>query len=238
MEKLEPKKNQGMNEKEVSLVEDYPLLYQVLCKISTALAETLGSSCEVNVHDLKDPTSSIVHINNGHVTGRQIGDPIMDMAVMLRNERFSDDMLTNYIKRTPDGKVLKSMSVVIRDDNKNIIGSFGMNFDVGKLLNAKSIIEDFTKGYELQENKSKKSVDDDNVIGILRHIIRKTIEEAGIPISEMSREDKVEIVKFLSEKEIFLIKGAVNYVADTLNVSRYTIYNYLEEIRTKKFEEK
>ena len=47
----------------------------------------------------------------------------------------------------------------------------------------------------------------------------------------MSKEDKVSIVEALEEKGVFLIKGAVDYVAKVLCVSRYTIYNYLDEIR-------
>ncbi|MDD2481760.1 MAG: helix-turn-helix domain-containing protein, partial [Lutispora sp.] len=37
------------------------------------------------------------------------------------------------------------------------------------------------------------------------------------------------IVETLEDKGVFLIKGAVDYVAKVLCVSRYTIYNYLDE---------
>jgi len=45
------------------------------------------------------------------------------------------------------------------------------------------------------------------------------------------------VVKSLDERGIFLIKGAVENVAKFLDVSRYTIYNYLDEIRSQKSEE-
>jgi predicted transcriptional regulator YheO len=47
----------------------------------------------------------------------------------------------------------------------------------------------------------------------------------------MSKEEKVQICKQLDAQGAFLIKGAIDYVAAILCVSRYTIYNYLDEIR-------
>ena len=47
----------------------------------------------------------------------------------------------------------------------------------------------------------------------------------------MEKEEKIELVRIFEERGVFLVKGAVEYVAEVLNVSRYTVYNYLDEIR-------
>ena len=47
----------------------------------------------------------------------------------------------------------------------------------------------------------------------------------------MSREDKIQVVGYLDDKGLFRIKGSVNWVAEKLGTSRYTIYNYLEAAR-------
>ena len=44
--------------------------------------------------------------------------------------------------------------------------------------------------------------------------------------------DELEIVRVLEDTGIFLIRGAVDYVADALGVSRPTVYNYLAELRS------
>ena len=48
----------------------------VLKQIARDLASQFGPDCEIVIHDLKtnDPEHSIVYIENGHVTGRGIGD--------------------------------------------------------------------------------------------------------------------------------------------------------------------
>ena len=45
-------------------------------RLAHAIAVQFGSNCEVVVHDLEtnDPERSIVAIENGHVTGRSVGD--------------------------------------------------------------------------------------------------------------------------------------------------------------------
>jgi hypothetical protein len=51
----------------------------------------------------------------------------------------------------------------------------------------------------------------------------------GVPIPDMSRSQKQRVVKYLDDRGAFLIKKAVEDVAVRLGVSRFTIYNYLDE---------
>ena len=48
----------------------------------------------------------------------------------------------------------------------------------------------------------------------------------------MQKAQKLEVVRTLNEEGMFLIRGAVDYVADSLSVSRPTIYNYLAELKS------
>mgnify|MGYP002753195202 CR=1 FL=1 len=49
---------------------------QFLFQLAKGISRQFGPNCEVVVHDLdsNDPNSSIVAIENGHVTGRKVGD--------------------------------------------------------------------------------------------------------------------------------------------------------------------
>jgi predicted transcriptional regulator YheO len=47
----------------------------------------------------------------------------------------------------------------------------------------------------------------------------------------MGKEDKLNIIKDLKEKGVFLIKESAKRVSKELNVSLATIYKYLEEIQ-------
>jgi hypothetical protein len=53
--------------------------------------------------------------------------------------------------------------------------------------------------------------------------------EFGLRAPEMSRSQKQQLVKELDERGAFLIKKSVEQVAERLGVSRFTIYNYLDQ---------
>lgn len=216
----------------ISLEEAHPELFSVLRHIADGLAELFGAACEVVIHDLSNPTRSVVHVSNGQVTNRKIGEGIRDMAMVLRSPRFKNDTLSNYISQTNDGKIIKCMTTVIRDAQGDIVGAFCLNLDLGRLQQARSVLDEFTRGHPLESLDVETPVHDQDVLSILRHIIRQTISETGIPVQAMDKDTKIRIVGFLEEREVFRIKGAVDYLAEQLRVSRYTIYNYLEEVRT------
>lgn len=65
----------------------------------------------------------------------------------------------------------------------------------------------------------------------LDHVIALAEERIGVPLREMSRTQKQEVVKLLDQQGIFLIKKAVEDVASRLGVSRFTVYNYLDQIQ-------
>ena len=106
---------------------------QFLLTLAKGIASQFGPNCEVVVHDLatNDPERSIVAIENGHVTGRKAGDgPSHVVLEALRGnpEQLHDHL--SYLTRTKDGKILKSTTIYIRDDDGAPIGIFGINYDI------------------------------------------------------------------------------------------------------------
>ena len=47
----------------------------------------------------------------------------------------------------------------------------------------------------------------------------------------MTREEKQALVRYLDDRGAFALKKAVEAVAETLGVSRFTVYNYLDSRR-------
>lgn len=201
------------------------------------IAEMFGSRCEALIHDFSNPKHSIIAIENGHVTGRKVGDPITDFALSAwRKGGFGDikeDKMINYKTKTKDGRILKSSTVFIKDKNSKIVGCLCINYDMTGHLMFEKIINEFCTMADLSEQKEEETFIKD-VDEILENIISKAIEEINKPISLMQKEDNLRVVGMVDEKGGFMIKGAIDQLAHSLNVSRYTIYNYLEELKVKK----
>ena len=63
---------------------------ETLCRIAKAIAAQFGSNCEVVVHEISEcsTSNSIIAIENGHVSGRKLGDgPSQVVLEQLGNVR-------------------------------------------------------------------------------------------------------------------------------------------------------
>ena len=213
------------------LEELHPTLKGII-PIIEGIAKTFGKNCEVVLHDIHNPQSSIIAIANGHVTGRTVGGPMSEYGLSAIRKAEYDTNKVNFLKKTSDGRILKSSSLFIKDENGEVIGFLCINFDISELSIVKNLLNDFISVSEgnSAENSSEESFGS-NINDVLNSIVNKTLDSLGKPVAFMSKEEKVSIVELLDEKGVFLIKGAIDYVAKVLCVSRYTIYNYLDEIR-------
>lgn len=65
----------------------------------------------------------------------------------------------------------------------------------------------------------------------LARMITQVEEEMGASLPELDRHSKQRAVRILDEKGAFLLRKAIEDIADAMGVSRITIYNYLSAIR-------
>ena len=66
--------------------------------------------------------------------------------------------------------------------------------------------------------------------GALDRLIDTVEAELGGSLPSLSREDKQKAVRLLDERGAFILRRAVEDVADAMGVSRITVYNYLNAI--------
>ena len=57
---------------------------------------------------------------------------------------------------------------------------------------------------------------------------------SGCALQTLSREQKLEKIRFMDEKGVFLVKGSIDQVAEKLGVSTVTVYSDLDVIRGKR----
>jgi predicted transcriptional regulator YheO len=206
----------------------HPIL-AVLRELVPSLAKVLGEDAEVVLHELSHPQDSVIAIE-GNLTGRKAGAPLTDLVLRLMRQGKLEEDLINYPSRTSDGKELRSSTILIRDEKGEVIGCLCINFDLTKWIVTKHTVDSFCRTELLDDEVSETFTED--VESMLRSKIDEVIEQQGAPVTLMKKEDKLRAVKQLDEQGIFLIRRSVARVAKALGVSRYTIYNYLDEIRS------
>lgn len=202
------------------------------CVLADTIQELNGELCEVIVHDLTRPESSVVYVANGSVTGRKIGQSFDHLVKqVLLDPDFKDDHLSNYFFQADNGKRIKSSSAIIRNDLGEIIGMLCINLDISHILESQRYLDNFLKGHQTKDHLADGEVGQD-VLSIIDSLISSTI--GGADIKNLNKTKNVEIIKFMDDKGIFLVKGAIDKVADLMGVSRVTIYSYIDEARGKK----
>ena len=170
-------------------MESYRL--EMLKQIAGALAAQFGSNCEVVVHDLSAENTEhpIVHIENGHVTGRRIGDgpSKIVMEYILHGAEDPQDQLA-YLTRTPDGKILKSSTIYIRDSKGKVTAILSINYDISSLLMVNNAISSLISTSEPAREERITTV---NVNDLLDDLIEQSVALVGKPVALMNKDDKV-----------------------------------------------
>lgn len=216
-------------------VEMHPDLAKLI-PVADAITGNFGENTEVVIHDCSNLESSIVYIS-GDVTHRKIGAPATNLV--LNGLKNNIDKMECYKTVTNDGKILRSTTVFIRDEKQQIIGCMCINYDITDLLCCKSAMERLTAFPKQANDNSAKTENDENeffennVKSIIEKMIAETIEILKKPVELMNKDEKMHFVKILEEKGVFLVKGAVDDVAEMLGVSKFTIYNWLDKVSHK-----
>ena len=56
----------------------------------------------------------------------------------------------------------------------------------------------------------------------------------GTPADKMNKDAKIKLLAFLDDRGVFLIQKSGQKVCELLGISKFTLYNYLEEVRKGK----
>lgn len=204
---------------------------QFYLQMAQAIAKQFGPNCEVVVHDLEsnDLENSIVAIENGHVSGRRVGDgPSHVVLEALRGDRTQLRDHLAYLTRTKDGKILKSSTIYIRDDDGAAIGIFAINYDITLMLAMENALKSFTAAEAPEKEPEHISR---NVADLLDELIEQSVALVGKPVALMNKEDKVKAIQFLNDTGAFLITKSGDKVCKFFGISKYTLYSYIDEAK-------
>ncbi len=205
------------------------------------LGQAMGPNCEVVLHDLTDPEHSIIAIANGNISGRKVGGPTTDLVLKVMQEGLEGGKayITNYQARNVNNIICRSSSLFIRDESNRIVGVLCVNVDVSRFVEVKKLLDlligceppqvqdrtDAETGGDVFENLHS-SVDD-----VLTAIIDGVLGKYEVSPDRMSVEEKMAVVKALSESGLFLLKGGVSELARRMQLSEPTIYRYLNKLK-------
>lgn len=205
-------------------------IFKNLQRVADAVVALLGKNCEACVHDLTSLQNSLVYIQ-GDVTHRKPGAPATDllMKMLQQNSKTGQDK-HNYKTTTSDGRSLKSTTTFIRDSAGRPLAAFCINLDTTDFYNAAQALIPFIN---VQENNHTSPAETfahssgETIEALFMH----AMEKIGKHPATMNVDEKTQLIGQLEASNTFIIKGAVEQVAQMMGVTKFTVYNYLKKVR-------
>lgn len=202
---------------------------ELLTQIAHGITAQFGSACEAVIHDLKtmDIESSIVFIENGHISNRKLGDGPSEIVLetLNRNPSQLQDKLS-YLTKTDDGRILKSSTMFIRGEDHTIDYILSLNYDITGLITIENALRSLTTTQTEADKQPKKITH--NVTDLLDTLIEQSVELVGKPVALMSKDDKITAIQYLNDAGAFLITKSGDKVSSYFGISKFTLYSYMD----------
>ncbi len=211
-------------------------------KLVEFLGQALGDNIEIALHDLTSKNKEIVAIaNSAQNSGREVGAKLSNLSLHYLDEKqyIDNDYVTNYKTTGSDGKLMRSATFFIKEEEENVpLGMLCINVNISDLDYMTTTIKKILGIKEESDIEFKM----ENPVEILSSpleemidlYIKECLEIMGFPIyflaERLNVDEKIKVVKFLQEKGTFKVKGAIVLVAEKLAVSEPTIYRYLKKM--------
>ncbi|USD67885.1 PAS domain-containing protein [Vibrio sp. SCSIO 43136] len=190
------------------------------------LSEILGPTAEVALHDLSKPEHSLIYLKNGHVTGRQIGAPMTDLALKMFKETGAKEepYQVNYSSVKGNGARLRSSSMLIKNELGIPTHMLCINIDDSHYVEALNTLKHLFPSAEMESTQ-------ETFVANIQDIETQAIQDVlkGRSVAMMSIEEKAQVISELDEMGMFLIRGFRRKAARALGISEQTLYRYMKQ---------
>lgn len=221
------------------IIAERKLLLSALHPIVKMLGGIVGPHTEVVLHDLTQPETSVIALENGHVSGRKLGASILNGPKGDKGFASATDLLDvrgepvhsvieGYSTVTDDNRPLKSSTVIFRDASGEPFVALCLNADMSNFEMAHAWLSQIVQPLQRPATAVAEKPEMDV---LMQEIISDAVRRYGRPVNMMSKREKTQAVEAMQQRGLFIVKGGVERAAAALGVSRYTIYNYLEALR-------
>lgn len=193
-------------------------------KLVDFLNEALGSNYEVALYgaeDVERPVFASEEVTEQDAVGQ---DLLMD--ILNSRELKKKDYLCGF-SSGEDEKQKKTSIFYIRDDQGEIAGLLCISEKREQMVRVKDVFTELLGVDELETSKEPSKIAAE-VDGLMCEYIESVWKEHAT--ENMSRAEKVDVIRELFNNGLFRMKGAASKVAEVTGISQASVYRYLGEV--------
>lgn len=214
------------------------VILRTLSTLVEPLAALLPGECEVVLHDLRDLSRSIVAIS-GNLSGRKVGGSAPESLVFAK-EKGAYGTSLGHSARHAHGLELRSSTLIFRDSAGEAVAALCVNNDTKDWAAALKLVRSMLPWTGGEPHDSEQQGDREalrDVDDLARELLTRALASIDIPVDLMHKRHKLAVVRELNDSGYFLLRESVETAAQALGVTRFTIYNYLNELESPVDEE-
>lgn len=204
----------------------------MMMRLLKMLAVQFGSKSEIILHDLtNDYESTIIAIENNHLTGRKVGDcgSNLGLEILRQETKRTDHDTFGYITHLKDGRIFRSSSMYIYNEEGKVEGCLCINTDITEFKSLSDFFGELGKSND--PSAAPEEIFAQNVGDLVDYYVEKHQESLKKDVSEMTKQDKMDAIRYFDQKGLFLISKSGNKICKYLKISKGTLYSYLENVR-------
>ncbi|ABK89270.1 PAS domain-containing protein [Francisella tularensis subsp. novicida] len=191
--------------------------------VAEAISKLLHPFAEVVIHDLSK--NKIVAIFNP-ISKREVGD--ISYLDYINLDVYNEAIIGPYDKVNYDGRKMKCIITVIKNSTNDIIGTLCINLDVSVFDRYQNLINAFLNNNDMQISQQQQSLFRDTFYEKINSFVQKYCLDNNLTLDNLTRDQKKDLILELKQQGALDRKNASKYIANALNISRATVYNYLK----------
>lgn len=187
--------------------------------VGEAISMLLFPHAEVVLHDLRSGCIGAIFNN---LSKRAIGD---ESLLEELDMDISKDVFPPYFKTNWDGRKMKSVTAVLKNTLGKPIGLLCINLDISKWEEMHHFILDMLKATTVTPEYLFKNDWREKI----NTYVSTYLKQHALRLESLDKAEKRKLLLALEKEGAFDTKNAASYIADVLQISRATVYNYLKE---------
>lgn len=196
------------------------------------MSEIMGPDTELVLYDTETMKASyVIHpLDEEMVAGSNMRS--LERSFLENKVYEEKEYIVNYRALSKGKNKLKSATLFLKEEDGSLSGILTVNMNVDKLIELRDVLDVIVSGKGEDKKKSQQFYDsfEISVEGMVKNAINAEVDRYGVEPSRLSHNEKMDIVRILDKRGIFLVKGAIGELASVLGTTETSIYRYLNKI--------
>ena len=190
--------------------------------IADAAAGAFGRRCEAVVYDLTQERAPAVYSTRARGT-----EFLPEELALFRAS--GQEHAENFVRTERDGAPVRVSASLLRDAQGNAAGILCLYIDTAL---EQLIFREAGQFCPAEAAQASAAPQEGDILSLTREKIRRIIGYSDA--KTLSRAESIELVRQMEKDGIFLVKGAVDLVAEKLGISKVTVYSYLDCVKGRR----